>query len=473
MESEGLSRRQFIRSGALAAGGLTAPAFLKAQASRPPEVAGKRAPRIIFMVSDGMSTGILSMADILCREIHGRPSHWQQLLDTTGPEGSLCWMDMSSATGAVTDSSAAASSWGGGHRILNTQVNVTPDGKRPQPILVAARQMGIARGLVTTSRITHATPAGFLANHTDRNDEDFIAAQYLERGADVFLGGGSRHFDANHRVDAEDLLEKFANSGYRVIRNRDSLLKSKTGKPLFGVFGDSHLPYSVDHLNDPVLKKSVPTLAEMTDTALRHLEAKGSGFLLQIEGARIDHGAHANDTPASLFDQLAFDAALGVALEFRNKFPDTILVLTTDHGNANPGLNGHGNGYSDSMETFRKVAGFTRSYTRLCEPLVKPGDLDIFAAEVRAHCGIDLKSEELGILKKHLKGKPRHPYTYQAGLLPTFSAIMANHTAVGWCGSTHTSDWVPLLILGDAVHSQDKLIRNTDLHLDLRRWIGA
>ena len=129
-----MKRRAFFKNGTLAAlGGLVLPSFdLQAQtlgeANR-----GKRTKNIIFLVSDGMSTGTMVMADLYLKRKYGRPSSWMDLYESNLGQRAL--MDMASASSVVTDSSAASSSWGGGVRVNNGSLNISPNGKENMPIL--------------------------------------------------------------------------------------------------------------------------------------------------------------------------------------------------------------------------------------------------------------------------------------------------------------------------------------------------
>src|SRR5690606_29238319 len=98
------------------------------------------------------------------------------------------------------------------------------------------------------------------------------------------------------------------------------------------------LPYALDREHDETLKKKTPSLAEMVGTAIRHLQKHRNGFVLQVEGGKVDSGAHANDVGGLLYDQLAFEEALAAALAFAESDGNTLVIVTTDHGNANPGL---------------------------------------------------------------------------------------------------------------------------------------
>src|SRR5690606_36379424 len=125
----------------------------------------------------------------------------------------------------------------------NGAVNITPDGVKHEPILVTAKKAGLATGLVTTTRVTHATPAGFIGNAPSRSMEREIAVQMLDRRVDVMLGGGERYFGAETLAPHADLA---------VVRSRDELLAASpevgTGRAdagrLLGIFARDHVPWT-------------------------------------------------------------------------------------------------------------------------------------------------------------------------------------------------------------------------------------
>ncbi|HMO65685.1 MAG TPA: alkaline phosphatase, partial [Verrucomicrobiota bacterium] len=284
-----LSRRRFFtRSGAVAAGVAAAPAFLAGPAraaGRP----GERPRRIILVVSDGMSLGTLSCADHFSVATRGRSLEWTALAGDSRAHQGL--MHTRSLNSLVTDSAAAASSWGTGSRVMNGAINILPDGRELTPLVPLFRAQGWATGLVTTTEITHATPAGFAAAVPARSQGERIAEQYLERGVDLLLGGGADHFEPAKRADRRDLLAAYRAAGYPVWRARDELLEASPGRRGLGLFAGGHLPYSLDQAGNERLRRTVPTMAEMTRWALRGL-AGADRFLLQVEGGRVDHAAH-------------------------------------------------------------------------------------------------------------------------------------------------------------------------------------
>src|SRR5690606_915024 len=128
------------------------------------------------------------MANILSERRDGKLSEWISLYHENKVTRGL--MDMTSADSHVTDSSAASSSWGGGVRVNNGAVNVSPDGTHNKPILQKFKAAGKAVGCVTTVEITHATPSGFSLSSDRRSDMAGFAVQHLSLGFDVLMGGG-------------------------------------------------------------------------------------------------------------------------------------------------------------------------------------------------------------------------------------------------------------------------------------------
>lgn len=474
-----LPRREFLRTG------LTGGAFLllgDAQvASASPDLSipdGGRARNVIFMVSDGMSLGTLTMADLYLRRHHGRATRWMELYRRSDLRRAL--VDTSSASSPVTDSAAASSAWGCGQKVKNGAINVDPTGRPRTPIMHLARAAGLATGLVSTATITHATPAGFAAQVQARADEADIARQYLALGVDVLLGGGAKFFDPAQRADRVDLFAAYRGAGYGVARDRASLLSRSTrGSPLLGVFADGHLPYSLDHRAEPALVASVPTLAEMTRAGLAHLAAKPRGFLLQVEGARIDHAAHANDIGGLIHDQLAFDEAVGEVLEFVAGRDDTLVVLTTDHGNANPGLNGsggnfdsRGGSYGDTQACFDRVAGFRRTNAWAMSGLDTDSPEALVRDRIFEATRIALAPEEVDMLRRALRREHEEGYRVRNAPLITLAQILANHTAIGWTGTQHTADFAELAAFGPGSGSIHGLVQNTAVFGVMTRALG-
>lgn len=445
MASSNLSRRELLQAGvaALAGSGL-----LVREASAQVRRRASQVKNIIFMVSDGMSMGVPSMAEPFSQMVRGRGTNWFRLLQD--PEAVTGLFETRSLDSLVTDSSAASSAWGSGSRVFNGAVNVLPDGTKLTPLAHVMRRAGKKIGLVTTTTITHATPAGFAVAHPRRDDEHIIAELYLDV-VDVLMGGGRRFFDPQQRSDRRDLIAQYQQKGYVFWERREQVRGRERPEKVLGLFYGGHVPYTVDHRNDPKLWETIPTLAEMARTALEILSRSRNGFLLQIEGGRVDHAAHANDAAALLWDQLAFDDAIAVAVDFVRRHPDTLLVITSDHGNSNPGLNGMGEEYRDSAKCLERVGQAKGSYGAIQQLLRDAGTptANKVREAVREVTGIEITPEEAEVIASVAQGKPAPALNRaHANLVGVLGEILSNYNGIAWIGTQHTGDWTLVTALG-------------------------
>lgn len=421
------------------------------------------------MVSDGMSAGTLTCADHLSHLVRSQPSTWLELYKNPSAQHGL--MNMRSLNSLVTDSSAASSSWGSGSRIVNGAVNVLPDGRELTPLYTLFQQKGWKRALVTTTEITHATPAGFAANDNSRDSAEKIASQYLDRRVDLLLGGGYKFVSPEKRADKRDLFGDFSKAGYHVMRTRDELRSAPRDKRWLGVFADSHVPFSVDHLRSEKHLKNVPTLAEMTSFALNKLQNE-ENFIIQVEGGRVDHGCHSCDAAAALFDQLAFDEAIDVCLNFQKRHRDTLIVITTDHGNGNLGLNGMGDEYGDSSKLFRNLTAVKSSFSGMTGKLEKAKTAAEIQQIIGDGTGYKVKKEDAEFFLTFVEKKGKCLYSSMNSITAQLGQLMANYLGIGWTSGAHTADYVPVLAIGPGAERFRGFIQNTDVfyhYLDLAK----
>lgn len=459
MKSPTTSRRHFLNASLATGAVFGADSSLSAKETRKAVANGGEARNVIFMVSDGMNLGALSLASLFRERTGGAEPHWTRLYRERPVVRAL--VETHSASSCVTDSAAAASAWGIGERVTNGVLNILPDGKELPTLHQKLHGVGKSTGLVSTATITHATPAGFAATVESRGEEPVIAGQYLDRGVHVLLGGGTKHF-------SEELRRKYKSAGYAFIGDREILKNydSKNGKPMLGLFSDGHMPYEIDRLNDPELTAKIPTLAEMSAEALRNLEGSPEGFLLMIEGARIDHAGHANDAAASIHDQLAFDDAIGVALDYIDRHPETLLVITTDHGCGGIQMNGvksnpdeqFGPGsYAGSNAFFDRLQGFRHSYEWMKQNKIDALSGDKLATAFQKHTGLSLTKEQTKLAQ---------------GLKGGVGAAVYEHTGVGWTSQNHTGELVEFCALGPGSSRFPPYMENRDAHRLLLEALG-
>lgn len=451
-----MKRRDFFRNSSLSLLG-TSLLSSRSEAWSEPLRKDKVARNVIFMVSDGMSVGTLTMADLLLRRREGRASTWVGLYQDKRVRRAL--MDTASANALVTDSAAASSAWGGGRRVPNGSLNVNADGSANKPILQKFKAAGKAVGCVTSVPITHATPAGFCINNRSRGDQAEIAEQYLGLKFDVMLGGGREFFDKTKRKDGRDLLAEYEQAGYGVLLDRAALLglDALPAKPLLGVFADNALPYALDAAQDAELQKGVPSLAEMTKAAINRLRKNKNGFVLQVEGGKVDWAAHANDTAGLLYDQLAFDEAVREVLSFAQADQETLVIITTDHGNANPGL------FSDRH--FDRIQHFKHTNDWILNGIDAHTTPAQLIERVEAAQGYAIRKEESETLLSFYRQRDESGL-YNPAKLPfkPLGVIQSAYTGVGWAGTDHSADYVELTMLGPGSELLKPFVKNDELH---------
>ncbi|MFN4086170.1 MAG: alkaline phosphatase [Spirosomataceae bacterium] len=447
-----MKRRNFIQQGALAAlfSAGTIPDAIAKQAGR--------AKNIIFIVSDGMSMGTLQMTDLQIRQSEGKPSEWIGWYQDSTVKRAL--METYSASSFVTDSAAASSAWGGGVRVPNGSLNTGAKGEKFVPILQKCQKVGKSVGCVTTVQVTHATPAGFCINSASRGGMEEIAEMYLPLRFDVMMGGGLDIFQAEHRKDKKDLLAEFTQQGYEVVTHKSRLNGFKGGKPLLGVFHSDGLPYSVDQAQSKELQEKVPTLAEMTQKALEVLKLNPKGFVLQIESGKVDWAAHANDIAALLGEQRALDEAIGVVKKFIQTHPDTLVILTTDHGNANPGL------FSNvENRKFDRIRQFKHTNDWILQGLSLNSSIQQVIERIEYAQGwVATQEQAWSLLENYIHRDEKGLYNPRKLPFDRLATMQRKHTGVGWGSMDHSADYVELAMWGPGSEGLPSFVQNTDLH---------
>jgi alkaline phosphatase len=260
---------------------------------------------VILMIGDGMGVGQLTAAEIE----NGDDS----LVITSLPYMSM--VTTHSSSGYVTDSAAAATALATGFKARNGVISLDADWEELRTVVEAAEELGLSTGLVTNTRVAHATPAGFMAHVSSRDNEAEIARQALDSGVDVLMGGGSFYFN---RLSPED-------AGYLVVESTEELMAATSGKVL-GLFNTGYMSY--ESVRDP---EKEPSLAQMTGKALELLGSNPDGFFLMVEGGRIDHASHDNDYENAVSETLSFDASVLEALVYASGRDDTLVIVTADH----------------------------------------------------------------------------------------------------------------------------------------------
>ncbi|MEN3274335.1 MAG: alkaline phosphatase [Massilia sp.] len=337
---------------------------LGAQAA-PVPAAKPQAKNIIFFLGDGMGATTITAARIF----------------KTGEDGLLNFERLErtariktySADAQVTDSAPSMGAYMTGVKINNdvislkdakpvapgkdangiasidrcSTVNGGNNGTAPMTILELAKAAGKSVGAVTTTELTHATPASTFSHVCDRDMAYTIAQQVvpggpgynarLLDGVDVLMGGGRNHFtpfdaktNPKGRGDGRDLIAEFAKQGYFVANTRADMASARTGRKFVGIYSaESHLDYASKR------RPEQPTLAEMTAKSIELLSANPKGFFLMVEGGKIDHALHDTNARNALVETVAFDEAIQTAVDRMRAIDpgleNTLIVVTADH----------------------------------------------------------------------------------------------------------------------------------------------
>ena len=331
-----------------------------------------RVKNVIMIIGDGMGPQQVGLLLSYARQApHGVIANRITALDRMMEQGRLGISMTYTADALVTDSAASATQLATGKFAGAEMLGLDKEGNAQENIIEKARRLGKATGLVSDTRITHATPAAFAAHQTHRSQENAIPEDLLATETDVMLSGGLSywlpeqandkkslihqqlaHTTGNNteikssRKDAKNLLTSAQQKGYTLVFNSEQLQKAN-GKTL-GLFADSGMQNAIDeaqHKNDAT--HTQPTLSEMSAQALKILDRNERGFFLMIEAGQIDWASHRNDTGLLLHEMLRFNDTLNTVLDWAANRQDTLVIVTADHETG-------GFGFSYSAENIPK-----------------------------------------------------------------------------------------------------------------------
>ena len=306
-----------------------------------------QAKNVIFLIADGLSVAHRTAARIISKGMTEGKADGRLAMDDLDR---MAFIGTSSTEAVATDSANTMSAYMTGHKTAVNALGVYAD--RTEDSLddpkfetlaeVLRRQTGKAIGIVTTSELQDATPAALFAHTLLRADKAEINTMTFDLKPDVILGGGSAYFlpqstAGSKRKDDTDHIVAYQEAGYTLATTAAELAAasgSNTGKVL-GLFHTGNMDTTLDR---QFLKKGTvdkfpeqPSLVEMTEAALGQLAKNPEGFVLVVEAANVDKMSHPLDWDRAVVDTIEFDKAVGVAREFAEANPDTLIIVTGDH----------------------------------------------------------------------------------------------------------------------------------------------
>ena len=323
---------------------------------------------VVLLIGDGMGDSEITIARNYQYGAAGRLE--MDALPATGTATTYALLEEDpSKINYVTDSAAGGTAWATGHKTSNGRISTEAATNKALPtILELAQKLGYRTGNITTAELTDATPA-VLASHTSsrgcQGPMDMkacegekksagglgsIAEQLIDHHVDVLMGGGRRRFEGRidgGPYDGQTVLQAAERQGYRIVETASALNSLAPGDKVLGLFHPGNM--SLEWSGDPAISfpgsgpqkcqefqrpLNEPSLLVMTLKAMQLLDTtqSGPGFFLQVEGAQIDKSDHVARPCEQIGETIAFDNAVKLVMDYARAHPDTLVIVTADHG---------------------------------------------------------------------------------------------------------------------------------------------
>lgn len=433
----------------------------------------KPVKNVILMIPDGTSTSVLSAA------------RWYQYYNTGNRslniDPYLCGLVSTYSSNApIPDSAPAMSAYTTGIRSQAGNISVYPDkdldqdidtidsSRAYQPLLTVFEAAKIkkqkATGIVVTTDFCHATPAACASHHYDRSNYTALASQMAYNNIDVVFAGGSSHISDDIKAHLKKVKTLYFEQDINTFKDLDE------NQNVWGLMASGNFPYDIDRTPE------YPSLAEMTANAIKILNQKENGFFLMVEGSRVDMAAHGTDPIGIITEFLAFDKAVGIAMEYAKEKGETAVVVMPDHGNG--GLNfGSAALKNYSQEGLDEIFGNISQFTKTAHGL---GDLlrettpENIRDEFRKHTSIDLNDEEMQLLISS-KDYIISDYTEVGNtenIISSVAHIMKSRTYFEFISGNHTGEDVFLAAYHPEGNLPLGLNTNTEMNLYLCDLVG-
>ena len=428
---------------------------------------------LIVMITDGTSTSLLSVARWYKRHI----ADSMELALNMDPY--LCALVSTNESDApVTDSAPAMSAYMTGVRSRAGNLSIYPEPTlqdlypqdssmawRPAATVMEAAMLlqGKAAGLVATVPFCHATPAATCA-HAGTRSFPRLALQMASYAPEVVFAGGTAVLTGEARA----LLDA---SGTTVLTDDAEGFRNFEGDRLWALWNDELMDFEIDRDD-----ADEPSIAEMTAKAISILSKNKKGFFLMVEGSKVDFGAHSNDVMETVGDFLAFDEAVGVALDFARRDGNTTVVILPDHGNSgitmpDKNLKKYTRASLEKiLEGMSDIRTSSYKLSQILQQTAPEGIKDAF----REHTGIDLTAEELALIHKY-SGVTEGDYTKIAenwNLQKVIVDICNSRMHIGFTSGNHTAEDVFLAVYNPRGQRPQGVISNVELNGYLRGVLG-
>lgn len=320
----------------------------------------------------------------------------------------------------------------------NDLVKLNPDSAY-QPLATLLEAMKIeqkkAAGLVVTCEFPHATPADCSAHTYNRSNYKVIAPQMAFNNLEVMFGGGTTYVTDEMKAHFKDTKTKY-------IQNDKQALLNFKGEKVWALFGESDMPFDLDR--DTTV---MPSLAQMTSKAIDVLQKNKKGFFLMVEGSKIDWAAHANDPIAIMTEFLAFDKAVGVAMDYAKRNGNTTVIVLPDHGNSGFSIGKSKMKKAYTQMTLKDLFGTVSNYKHSAgelETILQKTKSEDMKVVFKENTSIELTDEELKLLigSKNTKVENYMEVTKTENMTYYITKIMNDRSTFGFTTGGHTGEEV-------------------------------
>ena len=443
-------------------------------------------PKYVFMfIGDGMSTPQRMVAEEFAAKVGYGELAMNRLPYQTNTR-------TKSADSIITDSAAAVTAIACGVKTMNAALGVDASGRRVDSVAEVAKRSGRKVGIVTTTTINHATPAGFYSHRKNRGELYKIGLDMLASGFDYFAGGGFNGHeddrgDSAYRGNIYDLAKS---AGYTVATNREAWASLRAGDKALCTFARRHLDFDIDRGADQ------PSLAELLEKGIEVID-NPAGFFIMCEGGTLDFSGHANDAATNLREVLAIDAAVKAALKFAERHPGETLVVTTgDHETGGLSMGFVGTGGKFNVERLAKQNISTEQFSNMIKGMfrkditmtfesVKPlvterfglvfegaedDPMRITAAELDALKAAFEKDRKY--IKKRMADTVAHDVKRRYVFASAVRGVLAAHAGVGWSSGSHTALPTLTTASGAGADMLVGMIENSDIGARLKKLLA-
>lgn len=459
-------------------GGMTTKFGMSAEEARA-MYKGKNAKYVFLFIGDGLGMPQISATERFLSAVEGKDGQKklnmskmpQQIQITTYAEDRF-----------ITGSAAAATALSAGEKTtINT---IAMDGKRQKPLKTMAemaKEKGMKVGIISSVDIDHATPACFYAHQPTRKMYYEISLDMPKAGFDFYGGGGiKRPRGKDKKASKGDTFEELKKAGYTYVDSKDEFnkLNANSGK-IFAVSptldGSKATRYALDQN-----KKDDLSLEELTKKNIEMFEGNEQGFFIMVEGGKIDWACHANDAGAAIHDVIAFDDAVGAAIDFYNKHPEeTLIVVVGDHETGGMTLGFAGKKYDTAFDVLKNQKMSHEAFDAAVINKFKAMDgvaemdkdeliekhWDAMFAEIKKNFGLgegkaeleDFEVQQLkdafaaSMLGEKVVPKNKETFLLYGGYEPLsmkITTLLNQKAGIGWTTFSHTGVPVPAYALG-------------------------